>query len=269
MEKIFVLAGYYRLLYCGRLRVAAKTYYMKINRFILTPIFLALVLCACSTTPEEQMGPQVMEGALEAEPIADYRLRPGDEIQVKFFYHPELNETMRVGPDGKISLELIDELLVAGLTRSQLDGLLTQEYDRYLENFSISIIVREYSGLKVYVGGEVNQPQYLSLQGNMSILQSIVEAQGFSRFAEKRSVVLIRKGPANRPKAMTIDLESVIDGTQLENDIYLKPSDIVYVPKTWIGKANKFVDQYIRGLFFFDTVMQGVGYALGYNWVND
>ena len=64
-------------------------------------------------------------------------------------------------------------------------------------------------------------------------------------------------------------LQSVIDGRQLENDIYLKPSDIVYVPKTWIGKANKFVNQYIRGLFFFDTVMQGVGYALGYNWVND
>ena len=243
---------------------------MKIRQLgFLIPIFFSLLFCACSTAPEQPMGPQAMEGALEAEPIADYRLRPGDEIQVKFFYHPELNETLAVGPDGKISLELIDELLVAGLTRAQVDGLLTQEYERYLENFSISVIVREYSGLKVYVGGEVNQPQYLSLQGNMSILQSVFEAQGFSRFAEPRSVLLIRKGPANRPKAMTIDLQAVIDGQQLENDIYLKPSDIVYVPKTWIGKANVFVNQYIRGLFFFDTVMQGVGYALGYNWVND
>jgi len=243
---------------------------MKTNRLpILIPVFIALFFCACSATPEQPMGPQAMEGALEAEPIADYRLRPGDEIEVKFFYHPELNEKLTIGPDGKISLNLIDELLVAGLTRAQLDGLLTQEYERYLQNYSISIIVREYSGLKVYVGGEVRQPQYLSLQGNMTILQSVLQASGFSGFAEPRSVLLIRKGPANRPKAMTIDLQSVIDGKQLENDIYLKPSDIVYVPKSWIGRANKFVDQYVRGLFFFDSIMQGVGYSLGFNWVDD
>jgi protein involved in polysaccharide export with SLBB domain len=210
-----------------------------------------------------------MQGTMAGEPIADYRLRPGDEIEVKFFYHSDLNEKLGIGPDGKISLQLIDEVLAAGLTGSQLDDLLTKEFDKHLENFDITVIVREYSGLKVYVGGEVVRPTYLSLQGNMTVLQSIFEAQGFKTSAKLENVLLVRKGPENRPEAMVIDIASVISGEQLENDIYLKPSDIVYVPKTWVARAGDFVDAYLRRLLFFDNVLEGVGYALGYKWVID
>jgi polysaccharide export outer membrane protein len=224
-----------------------------------------IMLSACSTT--EPVRPQAMQGAMDAEPIADYRLRPGDDIEVKFFYHPELNETLMVGPDGKISLQLIDEVLAAGLTSSQLDEVLTKEYAKYLENYSISVIVRQYSGLKVYVGGEVARPGFLSLKGNMSVLQSILAAQGFKDTAKPENVILLRKGPDNKPVATVIDLASVMSGGKMENDIYLMPSDIVYVPKTWIAKAGVFTDQYLRKVFFVDGVINGVGWALGYNWI--
>lgn len=223
------------------------------------------MFAACSTTPS--LGPQAMQGAMAGEPLADYHLRPGDEIEIKFFYHPDLNERLMIGPDGKISLQLIDEIMAAGLTTFQLDEVLTREYGKYLENFSINVMVREYSGLKVYVGGEVVQPGFVSLKGNLSILQSIFAAQGFKETAKPENVILIRKGPENRPLAMAIDLESVMSGEQMENDIYLMPSDIVYVPKTWIAKAGKFVDQYMRRVLFVDSILQGVGYALGYQWI--
>ena len=227
---------------------------------------LALILCtACTTT--ESLGPEAMQGAMAGEPIADYRLRPGDRIQIKFFYHPNLDETLIIGPDGKISLQLIDEVLAAGLTTSQLDELLTKEYDEYLKHTSITVMVREYAGLKAYVGGEVAQPSFISLSGNMTVLQSIFAAQGFRDTAKLENVLLIRKGPGNRPVAMVIDLESVISGEQMENDIYLMPSDIVYVPKTFIAKVGVVVDQYLRRVLFLDSVIQGVGYALGYRWI--
>lgn len=229
------------------------------------PFLLITMFAACSTTPS--LGPQAMQGAMAAEPLADYRLRPGDEIEIKFFYHPDLNESLMIGPDGKISLQLIDQILAAGLTTSQLDELLTREYAKYLENYSINVIVREYSGLKVYVGGEVTQPGFVSLKGNMSVLQSIFAAQGFRETAKPENVILIRKGPENRPLAMAIDLGPVMSGEQMENDIYLMPSDIVYVPKTWIAKAGKFVDQYMRRVLFVDSLLQGIGYALGYEWI--
>lgn len=239
---------------------------MRCRPFRLSCLFLVLVtLVACSTTPS--LGPQAMQGAMEAEPIADYRLRPGDEVEIKFFYHPDLNEKLMVGPDGKISLQLIDEVLAAGLTSSQLDEVLTKKYAKYLENYEIGVIVREYSGLRVFVGGEVLNPTFISLKGNMSILQSVFAAQGFKDTAKPESVILIRKGPDNRPLAMVIDLASVMSGEQIENDVYLMPSDIVYVPKTFVAKAGDFVDQYLRRLLFFDNILEGVGYALGYRWV--
>jgi polysaccharide export outer membrane protein len=229
------------------------------------PFLLIIMFAACSTTPS--LGPQAMQGAMAGEPLADYHLRPGDEIEIKFFYHPDLNERLMIGPDGKISLQLIDEILAAGLTTSQLDELLTREYAKYLENYSINVLVREYSGLKVYVGGEVVRPGFVSLKGNLSILQSIFAAQGFKETAKPENVILIRKGPENRPLAMAIDLGPVISGEQMENDIYLMPADIVYVPKTWIAKAGKFVDQYMRKVLFLDSILHGVGYALGYQWI--
>jgi protein involved in polysaccharide export with SLBB domain len=210
-----------------------------------------------------------MQGAMEAEPIADYLLRPGDLIEIKFFYHPELNEKLMIGPDGKISLQLIDEVLAAGLTSSQLDEVLTKQYAKYLENYSISVIVREYSALKVYVGGEVVKPQFVSLQGNMTALQSIFAAQGFKETAKPENVILLRKGPDNKPEAMAIDLRAVMSGEQVENDIYLRPSDIVYVPKTTIAKAGKFVDQYVRRVLMLDSIVMGAGQALGWYWVRD
>jgi len=231
--------------------------------FWLIPLLIVFV--ACSTTPS--LGPQAMQGAMAGEPLADYHLRPGDEIEIKFFYHPDLNERLMIGPDGKISLQLIDQILAAGLTTFQLDELLTREYAKYLENYSINVLVREYSGLRVYVGGEVVRPGFVSLKGNLSILQSIFAAQGFKETAKPENVILIRKGPENRPLAMAIDLGPVISGEQMENDIYLMPADIVYVPKTWIAKAGKFVDQYMRKVLFVDSLLHGVGYALGYQWV--
>lgn len=229
------------------------------------PFLILVFLTACSTT--EPLGGQAMQGAMAGEPLGDYRLRPGDEIEIKFFYHPDLNEKLMVGPDGKISLQLIDEILAAGLSTSQLDELLTIEYDKYLENYSITVIVREYAGLKVWVGGEVRSPGFYSLKGNMTVLQSIFAAKGFKETAKPENVIIVRKGPGNKPAAVAVDLGPVITGEQMENDIYLVASDIVYVPKTWIAKAGKFADQYLRRVLFVDSVVQGVGYALGYNWI--
>jgi protein involved in polysaccharide export with SLBB domain len=203
-----------------------------------------------------------------AEPLGDYRLRSGDVIQLRFYNHPELSEgSLKVGPDGKISLQLLDEVLVAGLTTFQVDELLSRDYERHLTNVNITVGVQKYSGLKAYVGGEVGSPGFVSLEGNMSVLQAVLARSGFMETAKTENVILLRKGPGNRPVAMVVDLEPVISGEQIENDIYLMPSDIVYVPKTSIAKAGDFVTQYMRRVFMLDSVIRGAGSALGWSFV--
>jgi protein involved in polysaccharide export with SLBB domain len=208
-----------------------------------------------------------MQGAMPGEPLGDYQLRPGDEVQIRFFNNNDLNDKVIIGPDGKISLQLVGEVLAAGLTASQLDDVLTEEYLKYLQNANINVIVRNYAGLRVYVGGEVNSPGFYSLRTNMSVLNAILAAKGWKDTAKMESVILVRKGPGNRPVAMAIDLKPVISGQQIENDIYVMPSDIVYVPKTWVAEAGVFVRQWMRDVFFVDRVLNGVGYALGYDLV--
>jgi len=249
---------------------------MRLNPLTIFGSLFVLILCAaCSTTqtstefPQAPEFPQATEMRTAKEPVGDYLLLPGDKIEIKFFYHPNLQESIEIGPDGKISLQLIDDILAAGLTTSQLDEVLTQEYNRYLKNCNISVMVRDYSGNKVYVGGEVRNPRFVALKGNLSILQSVVEAGDFTKYAKPESVVLIRKGPGGKPLAMVVDLKPVIAGEHLENDAYLMASDIVYVPQTTVGKAGDFTDQVLRRVLFLQPFIGGVGTALGWKWVND
>jgi protein involved in polysaccharide export with SLBB domain len=191
-----------------------------------------------------------------------YFIQPDDELDIKFFYNPELNEAVTVRPDGKISLQLVDEIQAAGLTPSQLDRLLTRKYSRELKNPEIAVIVKSFAGQRVYVGGEVNRQGLLELTGGMTALQAVINAGGFKETAKPDAAILIRKGPNNEPLPMRIDLEKVIHEEGIGADIQLQPYDIVYVPKTWIANANKWVDQYISKLLLFRGWSFGFTYEL-------
>ena len=66
---------------------------------------------------------------------------------------------------------------------------------------------------------------------------------------------------------MTVDMKPVIGGEHLENDVYLLPADIIYVPPTWIAQAGEFADQVMRRMLFLNPLLSGAGSALGYKWV--
>jgi protein involved in polysaccharide export with SLBB domain len=196
----------------------------------------------------------------EAQIPADYVIRPGDQLDIKFFFNPELNETVVVRPDGKISLQLIDEVRAAGLTTSELDETLTQMYAQELRRPVIAVIVKSFTGQQVYVGGEVEKPGLVNLTAGMTALQAVVQAEGFKETAKPEGVIVIRKGHDSRPIPIRVDLGQVIDGESEAKDLMLQASDIVYVPKTWIAEANKFVNQYIERLLLYRGVSLGYGF---------
>lgn len=192
----------------------------------------------------------------------DYTFHTGDIIAIKFFYNPELNEEVIIRPDGKISLQLIDEVVTAGLTPSELDGLLTEKYSKILKNSEIAVIVKEFAGQKVYVGGEVNLPGMIPVTGSLTSLQAILQAGGFKDTAELKNIVILRNQGTGEPLFMTINLkENLTMHTQL-SDILLKPYDVVFVPKTTIAKMNQFVDQYIKKLI---PISMNLGFSYIYN----
>jgi protein involved in polysaccharide export with SLBB domain len=197
-----------------------------------------------------------------------YVIQPGDQLDIKFFYNPELNDSVTVRPDGNISLQMVDEVQAAGQTPAQLDNFLTEKYAEELRKPVITVIVRSFASQRVYVGGEVNRQGFVSLAAGMSPLQAVIEAGGLKETADAGAVLIIRKGPENQPVPVRVDLMGTLDGSGTQSGIQLQPLDVVYVPKTFIAEANKFVKQYIEDLLLFRGVSLGFSYELNTDTVS-
>jgi protein involved in polysaccharide export with SLBB domain len=167
-----------------------------------------------------------------------------------------------VRPDGKISLQLIDEIQAASLQPSELDQRLTNLYSRELKKPVLTVIVRSFTGQRVYIGGEVNTPGLVTLPPGITPLQAVFQSGGFKETAQPEETLIIRKGPDHRPVPLRIDLAAVMNANGQGADFQLQPDDIVYVPKSAIAKLNKFVSQYIEELFLFRGVSLGFSYPL-------
>jgi polysaccharide biosynthesis/export protein len=176
----------------------------------------------------------------------EYRIQPGDQMDIKFFYNPELNESVTVRPDGRISLQLAHEIQAEGLTPAELTQVIVQKYARELDKPEITVIMRSFAGQRVYVDGEVYKPNLVPLTASMTVLQSISLAGGMKESARTNGVVIIRRGLEGKPTVFTVDLNRVIDGTDTGQDVALMPFDVVFVPRSPISNVNVWVDQYIR-----------------------
>ena len=196
--------------------------------------------------------------APSAPKIQPYSIQPGDELDIKFFYNPELNEVVTVRPDGMITLQLIDDVEVAGMAPAELDALLTKKYAKELRKPVLSVIVRTFSGQRVFVGGEVARPGLISLAPRMHPVQAIFQAGGFRDTAKPEAALVIRKGEENKPIPFQLDLKNAMNGKGEAASFELQPNDIVYIPKSNIAKVNEFVDNYIRGILMFNGWSFGI-----------
>jgi protein involved in polysaccharide export with SLBB domain len=221
------------------------------NKLLIYLLFTLLVLVSmpgCTSENLQNGSNRPASGQAVSQTQNEYRLNVGDVIGVKFFYNPELNESVTVRPDGKISLQLIDEVRAAGLAPLELDRILTEKYSKRLRNAEVTIIVKEFADMKIYVGGEVNSVGVIALSGKLTLRQAIIQAGGFKNSAEVKNVVILRNQGTQTPLFMTTNLEEDMETDVLIDDIFLKPCDIVFVPRTGVAKLGDFVDQYIEQL---------------------
>lgn len=229
------------------------------SKHLISVLVIGLFVTACASmnvVPADQAG--VHSGSY---PLKDYVIQTGDQLDVKFFYNPELNEQVTVRPDGRISLQLAPEIVAAGLTPAQLTEALVKNYEKELANPGVTVIVRSFSSQRVYVDGEVNKPGMVSLAGPLTVLQSIAEAGGFKDTARTGQVIVIRKTGDGKPLAIAVNLDDVRNAAEGSSDILLAPYDIVYVPKSAIANVNQFVDKYIRQNI---PIPFGISYGIGW-----
>jgi polysaccharide export outer membrane protein len=190
--------------------------------------------------------PALKPNEMQSESAPKLILGPGDIIDFKFFYTPELNDTQTVRPDGKIVLQLVGEVMVQGKTPAELRDELVKLYMSELKRPEVAVIVRSLYERKVYVGGEVKAPGLIQIPGRLTALEAIMQAGGFDRRTAKLSNVVIIRHKDGKRYGCALDFRKVINGAEEVRPFLLEPGDIVYVPRTVIVQVNQWIDQYIN-----------------------
>ena len=165
--------------------------------------------------PVSQAGPQ-------------YRIGAEDVLHVSVWENKELTLDVMVRPDGKISLPLIQDVQAEGLTAVELSSIIQQKLKVYIVEPQVSVIITQVNSPKVYVLGSVAKPGPFPLRSDMSILQALSLAGGFTQFASPRSIKLVR-GTGSRQEVRKINYYDLLDEGG-EGNYLLKPGDTIVVP---------------------------------------
>lgn len=212
-------------------------------------VALLFLLASCAATETGPFPiPHSNEMPVPPPIVAPLLLDPGTAVEVKFHYTPEINEIQTVTPDGKITLQLVGEVEVAGKTTQQVHDELVERFRQWLVDPELVVIVRSSPTRQILVSGYVNEPGVFEMPGNMSVLQALMLAGGADfTVADVSQVVVLRQDP-EQLRGYLVDLEPALQGKP-HTPFQLAPMDMVFVPQTGIASANQWVEQYITNMF--------------------
>jgi polysaccharide export outer membrane protein len=157
-----------------------------------------------------------------------YKIGPEDVLDISVWKSPELSRSVPVRPDGKVSLPLVNDIQAAGLTPDQLRQELTKRLSEFVPAPEVAVIVREVHSAKVAVVGAVRSPGRFELRSPATVLEMIAMAQGFTDFAERDRIVVLRR---NGRTAVRIPFRYTRVETGADQDnFFVESGDIIVVP---------------------------------------
>lgn len=161
----------------------------------------------------------------------EYIIGPEDILEITVWKNTDLSKQVQVRPDGRISLPLLGDISAVGKTPTQLTEEISVGLRAYMENPTISIMVKEVQSYQIYVLGEVNKPGKYPLKSKTTLLQGITVAGGFTPLAARNKIVVFRftaDGEGQTKLKASYDDIVVRDGSS--QNIELKPGDQIVVP---------------------------------------
>jgi len=159
---------------------------------------------------------------------SEFKLGPDDVVEVFVYKEQELSTTVVVRPDGKISLPLIGELSVNGKSSLELQKEVSQKLTQYIAQPTVNVIVKEVNSAKVSVAGEVKTPGMYKISARATILDAVALAGGFTEYAKRSKVTLIRVSANGQQQQYQINVEDQLKGRK--GDLFfILPYDKIYV----------------------------------------
>ena len=194
-----------------------------------------------------------------------YRLAPGDQLTARFYYNPQLDEDFQVRPDGNISLSLIGELRASGKTPNELSSEITNAYAQYFVKPTAVVIVRQFTGHRVFASGELRNPgQFNLISGARTVLEGLAASGGVTETGTLTQVILIRRLPnMKQPMVAELDLSDALSGDDPTQNVELMPNDFIFVPRSGAANVNLAMQQYLfRNLNLSTGINAGASYFI-------
>lgn len=190
---------------------------------------LGLFLVACSS-PTLEVPPEVNEERIAEE----YRIGIGDSLKIDVWNNPELSAAVPVRPDGKISIQLVGDVVASDRTAKELSGDLAKSLEQYVRNPQVTVTVTNPASSdfrqRVRVTGAVNNPVSLPYRKGMTVLDVVLEAGNLSQFADGNNAKLYRETPEG-VKAYSVLLDDLVNKGRMETNYKVYPSDVITVPE--------------------------------------
>lgn len=165
---------------------------------------------------------------LKREPGA-YVIGEQDVLNINVWKEPDLSGTTVVRPDGKITLPLVNDIQVVGLTTKELQELLTEKLKPFLTVPQVTVSPREINSRKVYVIGQVGHEGAFGINGATTVLQMIAQVGGLRDFAKRKKIYVMRTENGKQTR-YPFNYDDVIQGKRMNQNILLQPGDTVVVP---------------------------------------
>jgi polysaccharide export outer membrane protein len=156
-----------------------------------------------------------------------YKIGPGDSLEIVLWKEPTLSGPVVVRPDGFVSLPLVNEVQVVGLTTAQVRDLLQEKYKEFIKSPFVTIRIAGIASSEIFLVGEVNSPGAFRATGNDTILQVLTRAGGLSPFADRDSIRVMRR-EGDKVTEYIVDYDAILKG-DLKQDILLRPGDRIIV----------------------------------------
>jgi polysaccharide export outer membrane protein len=159
----------------------------------------------------------------------NYLIGAGDVLEILVWKEPDISRTVRVRPDGKISLPLADDIQASESTPLQVKKRITDALSAYVDHPSVSVMLEDNRSKRFYIVGEVNAPGEYLLEKDITVLQAVAMAKGFSQWANKDDIIIVRRGPRGQFR-IEFDYHRVISGKDIKQNIFLNQDDLIIVP---------------------------------------
>jgi polysaccharide export outer membrane protein len=197
---------------------------------ILAWLVMGVLVAATGCTPSQPQSPP--EVAVESTP--DYRVGPGDVIEIFVWRNPELSLALPVRPDGRISTPLVEDLEAAGKTPTELARDIEEALATYVKSPVVTVIVTGFSGPysdQIRVVGEAAQPMALPYREEMSVLDVMIAVGGLTPFADGNRATIIRRVDGEQ-QAFGVRLFDLVNRGDIAANVSMLPGDVLIIPES-------------------------------------